>query len=93
MPRRRADHLFDSLRVLRAASRPVSAASLAREMTRFSLAANHKVKALKRLLVIDFFQPSRPGARADRRRRRKDRRHRPVPRRPGNYRLKPGFLV
>ena len=91
---RRADRLFDILRVLRAASRPVTAASLAREMTRFRLAANHEVTAPKRLLVIDFFQPlPRPGARADRRRQRKDRRHRPVPRRPGNYRLKLGFLV
>jgi hypothetical protein len=43
--------------------------------------------------VTHFFQPPpRPGARTDRR-RRKDRRHRPVPRRPGNYRIKPAFLV
>jgi len=69
---RRADRLFDILRVLRAASRPVTAASLAREMTRFSLAANHEVTAPKRLLVTHFFQPPpRPGARADRRHRRK----------------------
>ena len=94
MPLRRADRLFDILRVLRAASCRVTAASLAREMTRFSLAANHEVTAPKRLLVNHFFSTTtRPGARADRRCRRKDRRHRPVPHRPGNYRLKPGFLV
>ena len=48
MPLRRADRLFDILRVLRTASRPVTAASLAREMTRFSLAANHEVTAPNR---------------------------------------------
>ena len=72
MPLRRADRLFDILRVLRAASCRVTAASLARGMTRLSLAATHEVTAPKRLLVTHFFQPPpRPGARADRRHRRK----------------------
>jgi len=64
MPLRRADRLFDILRVLRAASRPVTAASLAREMTRFSLAANHEVTAPKRLLVTHFFNHHRGQANA-----------------------------
>ena len=55
MPLRHADSLFDILRVLRGASRPISAASFARETTRFSLAANHEVTAPKRLLVTHFF--------------------------------------
>jgi len=54
MPLRRADCLFDILRVLSAALRPVAAAALAGEMTRFSVAANHEVKAPKRLLVPIF---------------------------------------
>lgn len=64
MPLRRADRLFDILRVLRAVSHPVTAASLAREMTRFSLAANHEVTPPKRLVVTHFFNHHRGQAHA-----------------------------